>query len=344
MSFRFQSPALFAAPLLAGLMFAGHARAAECTDNEDCPKGTACEVVASSDCVTPDIDCVDGSDCPAPEPCESEEIKACVPGPCDTDADCGDGLVCFEQTYEECSGGGGSTDCPPDEECVAPEMEPAECTTHTDRFCAPPWVGGCEVDADCGAGFTCDEIESCGCTGSAGSAGDPGAGAGGASSEDPVPPEESDCSCEKTGEFYCHLTETECGTASDCPADFTCEANPNGGVCTSGPDGEEPTCTEPDPAKICMPPYWDLGYYGVDSYAAAESGSDNGGTVGGGGEEAPRGLPEPVSDSDDGNSESNSTDSDAGCAVAPVTGRGSLGGLGAMLGLLGLGLIARRRR
>ena len=53
-------------------------------------------------------------------PCMTEERSYCVPGPCSSDADCGDTMVCVTNTYEACSGGG-TPACKPGQDCPAPE-------------------------------------------------------------------------------------------------------------------------------------------------------------------------------------------------------------------------------
>lgn len=224
----------------------------ECTTDADCGAGFICESMGASDCAQPP--CPEGEECPEVD-CTTEEFFACVPdrNACASDADCAEGLQCETYSYEQCSGG---TDvvCPEGEECPEPEPVEEACETVTESYCIPPYLGACEVDADCGPGFTCEEEEMCSCSGSGGSSGgsDPSVPPdfdGGAPDDSP-----EECSCEPSGEFYCELVQVECATDADCIDGFVCVDSPDGDVpCSIDSEGNE-ECGEPvDSASYCLP-------------------------------------------------------------------------------------------
>lgn len=286
------------------------------------------------------------SDGSSAEPvCETFTAYECVPAPCTADADCADGMVCHTYTNETCSG----TDtpaCPPDDpECVAPPAEPVECTTSTTQQCVARYQLPCTTASDCGPGFTCEEQQSCWCSGSGPRS---GTGEGGSSGDDEVPPdvvEPPDCGCAPTGTFACQLQTIACNADADCPSSLVCVDNPNGS-CWMSSDGTS-GCTTPDPAKVCQPQYY-------------RGGSSVGGDAASGGQASipPDGTVVPPSDEDD----DDDTGSDDGignghagfghhgphfggfgCALATVPTLGQTG-LSALLLSLGLTLGIRRRR
>jgi hypothetical protein len=370
---------------------ASRASAQDCATDGDCGPGFVCESFGTVDC---GFACPEGDEkCEPPPDCMPMEVKGCSPAPCTDDSECAADMVCYAWTYEECSGGapadgggaepgssGGGSDpgaggaagsgeepAPPPE--PTPEPTPAECKEVTESYCAPKYVPPCTQDSDCGPGFTCEEQESCSCAGSAGSAG----GAAGAGGEEPAPPPEPvepDCTCEKTGEFYCQLIETACASAAECPDGFTCETNPESAVCSRPTEpagaggasgegdggaagsgsGDEPvdSCgptTEPE--KVCLPPYWNTGFGGPgrggDVTAFSESGAANGGpsmATGAPGAGAPGEDPATATGTDDGAAAN--TGGDGGfCAV---TAPGSARGMGLVWSFVALSLLAMRRR
>lgn len=243
--------------------------AGECGSDADCGEGLVCEVTGASGC-----------DCAAPSPddpsgereacsCDPVEYRSCVPGPCQTNADCGAGLVCA--TYEQpCAST--ALPCTPDGYC--PEPEPCEATTIS--VCAPQWVLPCETAADCGAGFECEASEICSCSAGTNST-EPaqGGGSDGGAPQDALPETprepEADCTCEPSGTNHCVAVEVACDDASACPAGWTCErmmydtpcAIPepadDGGAEFAPPDSEEknPCAAEPAPPSqgVCYPPH-----------------------------------------------------------------------------------------
>ncbi len=300
----------FSAPVLA--------QTSECESNSDCSEGLICAVVGSwGACSAPA--CPEGGDCDVEPVCEEGEIRECVEPPCAVDADCGAGLTCvvpddgslawcepspctvdadcgdealkcFEDTWRECTGSAEPTAdaCPPGSDCPEPEaVEITEdCTTYTERFCAPKYVGPCETADDCGEGFDCVPAESCWCTGSGGGEDMPipRSGTGGASSEDrpdtssgvggaPAEddtvepstgatdsggdvPAEPTCGCEPTGTNYCELQELPCETDAACPEGWSCVSGPTA-VVDCDPGGPEEDCVQPEPEPDhCEPPEW----------------------------------------------------------------------------------------
>lgn len=249
--------------LLAPLFVAERASAAESCGDIVCPDGYTCET-AIAPC--PPIACLPGESCV--HGCEPVEQAYCAQAPCEADAECGEGMVCYEHVRENCAQTAPATPprdpCPPGAECapVPPEMpvESEECTTYTERLCTPRSTLPCRADADCGAGFRCEERESCGTSGSPGTGGpepmptpsDSGAGAG----ESPAPaalPAPPVVTCEPSGVFSCVAIEVACTTDSDCVSGWSCRDNPEG-VCWSGPNGEQ-GCSPADPPKLCVPPH-----------------------------------------------------------------------------------------
>jgi MYXO-CTERM domain-containing protein len=308
----FLTSSLLAAAALATSFAASRmAQAQEKCGDTECPKGYACET-GTAGC--PLIDCAEGEEC---RTCEPAEYSYCIPAACETDADCGAHMKCAAIEQTECTGGTApaTEPCAADTECKAAPADVAEeCTTTTIHQCQPEWTLPCETAADCGEGFACKEQESCWCSGSSGSVGGgvggstgtesgrAGAASGGASSvdvplpaddgavsdtgaaEDPsepvgdtatAPPPDDQCGCEATGEFACEIVETACTKDSDCPADWTCQDNPMGS-CWESSDGTS-GCTQADPAKLCQPPYSDLGggYGRGEASTGATTGGDD---------------------------------------------------------------------
>jgi hypothetical protein len=253
----------------------------ECSDDEDCPTGFECGVVGGGDCAEPD--CAPGSDCPDEPACDDEEIFACVPSACESDAECGENMRCFEYEAADCPD---QPACPPGEPCDEPD--PPDCTTTTTASCAPNWALPCERDADCGAGFECVERESCQCSGSGGGV-DPVTLDGGKAEFPMDEMGELDCSCEPSGEFYCRVLATECERDGDCPEDWICEPD-EASACGGGTVDLDPAsldagqagavdddCGDETDALVCTPSelYRYIGDYHLgDDQANGETGGD----------------------------------------------------------------------
>jgi MYXO-CTERM domain-containing protein len=250
--------------------------AAECKTDADCGAHMKCAAIEQMDCAAPTAPatepCAADTDCkvaPAPdEPadCTTTTIHQCQPQwtlPCNADADCGEGFACKEQESCWCSGsagsvGGGST---------------GSAATGT--------AGSSSTSSGAGAagGAAAGGAGSIGVPMPADDSYAPVAENGAASSGDvaePPAPDES-CGCEPTGEFACEAVETACSQDSDCPADWTCEDNPMG-VCWADANGNS-GCTPADPAKLCQPPYSDLGGGYVDARGEGTSDGTTGGDI-----------------------------------------------------------------
>jgi MYXO-CTERM domain-containing protein len=374
---------------LGALAMAGQARAEACGDNADgCPKGFTCESYESGGaCAAIDIACApDDAAClekqkAADAECNTEVVtyQQCEPADCTSDADCGDGMVCHESSYEECDGGGAdSIACAEGQECEIqkdPSAEKPTCTTTTTKTCTPKYALPCEDAADCGEGFTCEQYESCGCSGSAG--GSVGSGGGtdpgvpapvvdagvdakeGALSEavDGSVDDGCECKVDETQPKHCEAEEIACDDASDCPDTWTCESYGGDAVCSGGvarptiasADGGEvpydasiPDCEQPEEKKLCTPPYGDV-------YGRAEADSSG---LGGGGTTVSQGTDKGAGAEglDDGESASGADAGTGGeeeekglCSVTRVGSTSDASGAALLLGLVGLALAARRR-
>jgi MYXO-CTERM domain-containing protein len=208
-----------------------------------------------------------------------EPFYSCDRAPCETDADCGDLLVCgtFETVCAELL-----IACAEGEDCVPPDN--SECEAGEFKQCAAPWELPCEAAADCGPGFTCESYEVCDCA-----------------EFTEGPDGEITCNdCRQSDDKYCVQEQIECAAAADCPADWTC-AEQWVGTC------DEDSCTD-EMGLRCQPPeVW--GPYSGDpevTLAAADGGpiAENGiaedGAVNDGptmnGEVATLGDPEVASD------------------------------------------------
>jgi hypothetical protein len=249
--------------------------------------------------------------------CSTETYYYCEPLPCKDNSACAADMTCHSYTSEACSGGSAvacdsaTGDCPVND--VA-----EECTTTEQSLCVPQWFVPCQVAADCGEGFTCEESTICSCSGSAGTAGrDVGSG-GATSTDDGVVGGGSgtteSCTCEGTGTFNCVAKTIACNKAADCPTHWTCESNPNG-TCSSSPDGS--TDCKADPAMVCIPPYANL--FGNGDAVRSEdsaSGVNEGGIVvtSGGKDNDTNGTTPANPEATDGSDTNSSTSS--GCSLA----------------------------
>lgn len=365
----FSAAILLAVPAVSASAFAED----ECATDSDCPAGYACEEMGWGACpgMPP---CPDGEECPEPPPCEEGSEWVCVPAPveCATDSDCPDDLGCVTFRWEECSGGGarptepsdagGSEDTPDagssgsDEDGSSDPDDGEEwtCETVEQSYCAPAWVGACEVDADCGEGFSCVQAEICSCSGGGSTdvppvpGEDSGGSSGGGTPGDAGTPEapegdegrdfDDDCSCEPSGEFYCQVQEIECGDDADCPGGWTCEDFGDIVVTCADHGSGEPECEEEvvESASYCAPPGWDAwggAAAGADGGFSAPTavGAERDNSAGGDDDSSEEGGAEPISVPRNRNADG------GGCTTAP--GSASFG-----FGLLALAALLRRRR
>lgn len=235
--------------------------------------------------------------------CESYTAYECVPAPCTADADCADGMVCHTYTSQTCTGSA-PTRCAPDQpDCVSEPVPPPECTTATTSQCVARYQLPCTTSTDCGAGFTCEEQQTCWCSGSkprsepsaaaggsagvavpvavgsgaaasVASGGASGAGAEDVAVNDVAAEEDPTCGCAPSGTFACRLQTIACNADADCPSGLICVDNP-AGACWAASDGTS-GCTTPDPAKVCQPKYYGRSGMGVGNDAvSANEGSQS---------------------------------------------------------------------
>lgn len=341
------------------------AQESECAADADCDAGFVCEVVGGGAC--PAIDCAPGETCDLPA-CDSTEVMGCVPGPCDTDADCGENQVCYKDSWEACSGssGGSSEPCPSDGECPVPEPTPPpeeSCTTEEFSQCIPRWAAPCVEAADCGPGFTCEPVEQCACSGGGSTdvACPPGE-----TCPTPEPAPEPDCTCEATGENYCKLIETPCATDSECGDGMVCAdaggpdvacanagaagaggSDPSEPVPADGGTPEDTSCEAiaADPEMLCVPADYESFGFTANDVARGEAvaslgGVEADGSATGGGDENGESPQDPNAadlGADDGSS---AAEKDSGCSV--TSARGATG-QGLWL-LLAAAFLVRRRR
>jgi hypothetical protein len=307
-------------------------KALECDANADCPKGYECQDVGTTDC--PDIACVDSQPC-EPVDCTSETFSECMPVECSSDDDCAEGMVCHQDTSTVCE----TSPCAAGEKC--PDAE-SSCEEISRNYCVPKYLLPCKIDADCGPGFSCAELEECACSGGGGSSdplpNDGAAGSGGGASDSDaggdIPPPEQSCTCEPSGDFACYLEPVACEADKDCDDDFTCQDNPEGADCWASSDGQS-GCTEPDPAKLCLPPYFDL----TNSVARGESFESATDDAGGKGTGAAGDTGESDGESAD---DAGHAKRSSGCQLAGGVGGAPVGG--SLVGLFALAAVALRRR
>jgi MYXO-CTERM domain-containing protein len=213
-----------AAALLA-LAFGAHARAQECTSDDDCDDGYECDLgpVATQDCAPAAAGVADAGACdstPSPRSGECEPRKMT----CDTDADCVKGLTCLHRDGDVACASppalpdGGVPETP---DCGTPDPGPGECAYV---------LVECKKDSDCDDGLECSLVSKTStCEGS---------GSAGCMPGQQCPPPEAMESCTETTHSYCFPPRVDCTSDDDCD------------------DGAR--CVElPDDAKEDPPPGWE---------------------------------------------------------------------------------------
>lgn len=315
-----------------------------CSTNQECGRGYECTVVGSSGCAP--SACPAGASCPPPEPCTPTEERACTPAHCMADADCADGMICHEWTEAVATSDCACPSDMPDCGCADPTT-PAEPPV-TVKICTPRYVLPCTTASDCGDGFTCEELQSCGCAGSAGGGATPQPGmaplppegAAGASSADPPA-----CNCQPSGDFACVVKPVACQVDTECAAGWHCviDVAVSSPACAPGAD-----CGAAEPAPMptsgtCQPPYYGAqAGSDLEKPTTSQSGSDKGGTPTGSGTTGTAGstnagTPNPEANAADAESHESSA-CQFGRAPASQGAFGLLAVLGALVGL------SRRRR
>lgn len=351
--------AVVAAFLATSPLMPSIAQAQSTCGDQICERGFECNAYNMTSCPRP---ATPGAEVPE---CEATLAYDCVPAACSTDADCADDMVCHSSTVTECSGETGPQCDPAMGDCGIDEpATPVECNSQIRQVCTARYDLPCQTAADCGPGFTCEEQQSCWCSGSSGTAEappnptrpvpptDPGdaassGGAVGTNSDDlapfaPVPEPggttESSCGCAPSGFFACQLQTIACDADTDCPSGLTCQDN-GAGACWVSSDGTS-GCTTPDPAKQCQPRRFSLG-------------SKDGGAVAGSntGEVSPPTPPPTAAPPADGARNTSPKSkrrplpfvSPRGCAVSARSGDSDSPLLSLLLGV-GLAMRLRRRR
>jgi MYXO-CTERM domain-containing protein len=323
-----------------------------CNSDADCDEHMICVTSEVTECTgaTPACepgagDCANGAD-RAPADCTTHTDSQCVPRwdlQCQTAADCGAGFTCEEQLSCSCSGGGATGS-------AGSGSGGASSGGGSDPSAPAPPPPGPRAEAGGASGDAAKPAPGSAPPGAA------PAPPGTTPTPAPLPPapgrEPSNCSCSPSGVSACVLIEQACETDAQCPSGWSCDDNPEG-ECWASSDGSS-GCTPADPAKLCLPPYRDLGGYSGRGEVTNTGGSvpDQPPKAGGPtpGPIAPgtgSGTGEPISapvaeSAGDADAE---LDSRGGCSVAGTSGggAGSVGAAG-LLALLGLALRRPRRK
>lgn len=122
-----------------------------CESADECGEGLACLEISGGSCSAPGCDPDDG-ECEPTEPvCEEWSYGSfCLPpyiGPCEADADCGEGFECVQSGYLDCAvSSDGEVTC--EDEGEADTSEPGFCS-----LLPQP----CESDEQCADGWSCSE-------------------------------------------------------------------------------------------------------------------------------------------------------------------------------------------
>lgn len=323
---------------------------APCATDSDCGADMVCYAQSSTSCsgsggrpaCSPDSKSCD----PTPvttEACITTTSSACVfrwQRPCNADADCGAGFVCQPEESGVCSGGtpsggsgsgsgvGGNTGGPTMTGPNMPaDLPPSSCTTITSfpGYCQVQ-VTSCIVDADCPAHWQCVDVPvavpiaaPAAAGGSAGGADVAVTGAGDAAGTAPPPNPGKVCS----SPYFSPV-----GTKGD-----------GSGSGAGGYTGETPTSGTPPPSPGgSVDSSTGTGGTTAGPSHSGSGGSQGGtmasGTVAGGGSNGATGNRS--------GSASDTTSSAGGCSVNP--GRAASGAPLALLALVGLGMVTRRRQ
>lgn len=241
--------AIFAVVLTSSGAWAG----TPCASDAECPAGYQCNVTAVSGCAAPA--CIKGQECPPPPPCDVTEIRECTPGAsCATDADCSPELRCLTSSYTTCTGS--AVSCAKDAVCPPPPAP--ECHVTTVTQCVSRYQTSCASDAECGPGLNCVPSQRCTCP-SVALPVDRG---------ETKPPDSEPCVCNNDGPPICDLVNKTCAQTSDCPPNWEC-IEMRSGSCSVSRDGVE-TCEPETITKLCSTSY-------SGGYATGSDGSKGGG-------------------------------------------------------------------
>lgn len=255
-----------------------------CTSDADCDEGFVC-IAAPIACSPPDCpEGPEGDACRDADDCDDVVSQGyCLedfgPEDCDTDADCGEGEVCERFVSEACVGAVSpcAEDAAGNVQCDDPPMGPdEECTVVEYAQCIPRYASSCDVDTDCGPGFTCEAAEICVCSGSAGAMEGSGDDGENASEQENLEQQEEECSCEPSDELYCVLQDLPCESNEECPTGLTCElVSADSGSCSIDSDGNlicPDDQREPVPNGKCVPPGYNPDFTPAGPNDAVDSG------------------------------------------------------------------------
>lgn len=269
--------------------------------------------------------CDSNSDCDAGWYCYQDwDMSFCAPDwmhSCNSDSDCGSYLVCINPMDDDGDfedGDAGPADPP------QPQFRPKA----AGDICAPQYLSDCEVDADCGPGFTCE-------------------------------PDEWDCTVGSDGTTDCDdavhsciIVQVSCSSDSDCEAGWSCGHIQSEGseFCLppyyddlqelygdfDGSGGDDFPGGDPETGDNDQPTS------GSDDDSDGDSDGDDDGDDDGQGAapgEADGAGDDAGGDADGGAGASGGKSGKSGCAAAPASGPATL-----LSSLLVLGALIRRRR
>ena len=248
-----------------------------CTVDSDCPDGQVCLAQTCPACL-PDQDCP-----PCGGICGVKGVGAAQT--CKTDADCPTQFSCVEVDIPcptpacvpcACACAADDADC--DCDCEPCDASSGSCTPSTVHECEYT-PKDCKTDADCGAGFACQEQQVC--TGQ-------GCACPSCMPDEECPacdcPDATEPVCEVTG-HQCELIPKDCKTDADCDDGFECvttqvPCNCPGCACRSGSDACQCDCDcKSGTTSVCMPKTWvEAGYNAANMPQESNnsSGSTNG--------------------------------------------------------------------
>jgi hypothetical protein len=226
---------------------------AHCQQDADCASGMVCHGWEQP-CATTDCACPPGQecDCGAPVSCEPETVSLCTPRyllPCQTAADCGTGFTCQEAETCTCSGSGGKAPAgsgsgaaplPPSDGEADPAPTPPDCTCEPSgvKQCVPQEIG-CDSDAACPAGWTCE-------------AGDIATTPGCAGPDCPTQPAPTPTPSQCRPPYYGGGGGVGVSTPT-APGSGGGKETPNEGAPTRGDDASEPTSRESNACQFGPP-------------------------------------------------------------------------------------------
>jgi hypothetical protein len=344
-----------ASALVLPLLASNDANAQEICGDTTCSKGFVCQSYETGMCATYMLD---QSIAPSgKENCTTTTVFECVPGPCNVDLDCADGMLCHESSTTRCTATTRPSCDPSALDCMTGEDVPESCTTTTGKQCVARYNLPCNSANDCGPGFACEEAQSCSCsgprsgTGTGGSAGSAvgvgatagsgavsvgqGGSAGVATGDDAVEPN-PDCGCEPAGVFACKLQTLACNADVDCPSGLVCVDNPMSSCAVSSDGTTNCSPVVPDPLRVCRPQSYGVG--GGSAMGGVIPTPGDPGDVAGAGDDGEPGTsgPLPAGSLPIGH---------RGCSVALAPGLDQTGLLSLLLGVgLAFGVRGRRGR